>query len=143
MPTVNDLSPFQSAAWTRALSKYSAATHLTVEIVGLDGERLMKPVSPTPVYDALGGSGRDVGLFAACALGCLGRADRDAAIIEERNGLAVVGVPLVLDGVIVGAAVAKPGSCRRRRRGHPARASIGKLDRARGTSRGAVATRRI
>ena len=106
MPTINDRSPFQSAAWTNALSKYSAATHLTVEIVGLDGERLMEPLSPTPVHDALGGSGRDPGLFAACALRCLGRVDRDAPIVEERYGLAVVGVPLALDGVIVGAAVA-------------------------------------
>ena len=106
MPTINDRSPFQSAAWTNALSKYSAATHLTVEIVGLDGERLMQPLSPTPVHDALGGSGRDPGLFTACALRCLGRVDHAAPIVQERYGLAVVGVPLALDGIIVGAAVA-------------------------------------
>jgi hypothetical protein len=34
------------AAWRRALEKYGAATHLTVELYGRDERRLLEPVHP-------------------------------------------------------------------------------------------------
>lgn len=106
MTTTGEPGPFQTAAWNRALAKYTAATHLTVEVIGLDGARLVEPLATTPVFEALRRSGRDPGLFAACADRCLGRVEGAAGlVIEERYGLAVVGTPLRLGGTVVGAAV--------------------------------------
>ena len=107
MPTPGHPGPFQTAAWNRALARYSAATHLTVEVIGFDGARLVEPLSPTPVFQALRGTGRDPGLFAGCADRCLGRGKGDTGpVVEERYGLAVVGTPLRLGDTVVGAAVA-------------------------------------
>ena len=105
METIRDPRPFETEAWSRALAKYSAATQLTVEIIALDGTRLVEILSMTPVFAALRGSGRDPGLFGACAHRCFGGDNAAGPVVEERYGLAVVGVPLRLDGTVVAAAV--------------------------------------
>lgn len=101
-----DRGLFAADAWTPALKSYSAATHLTVALVGPDGTLVGEPVLPTPMFDLLAGADRDPGLLAACARRCLAGAGTGAPVVEEGYGLAVVGMPLVLAGRLVGAAVA-------------------------------------
>ncbi len=88
-----------------AFEKWAAANHLTVEVYGADGG-LVAGFHRTPLFD-LFSPGHGPGMFATCALQCLGQRGSDpAVIIEERYGIAVIGTPLVMFGEIVGAAVA-------------------------------------
>jgi signal transduction histidine kinase/CheY-like chemotaxis protein len=104
LTTTGDRNLFRTDAWRGALEKYSAATHLTVVVTGLDGAWLLEPRSSTPVFDVLAGR---PGLFAECARRCLGQVDGALGpVVEERYGVAVVGAPLRLDGTLIGAAVA-------------------------------------
>src|SRR5438552_3241395 len=41
------------AAWTRALEKYGAATHLAVELYGRDERLILGPVHPTRLFELL------------------------------------------------------------------------------------------
>ena len=101
-----DKGLFGSEVWKRAVERYSAATHLTVEVIGLDGEPLAEPHPTTPVFDLLDGSGHASDLFAACARRCLSPSAGARPVIEERYGLAVVGTPLIVAGNAIGIAMA-------------------------------------
>jgi len=94
-------------AWTRALEKYGAATHLTVELYARDEGLLFGPVHPTPVFGLLGPGHHAHNMFAACVRCCLAQTARAPTIVvEQRHGVAVIGSPLTLNGEVVGAAVA-------------------------------------
>jgi signal transduction histidine kinase len=97
---------FEAEIWERALTRYSAATHLTVVVVRADGDRPFGPIVPTPVFDLLAASSDPPDLFAACAWHCLAEPAGAAPVVERRHSLAVVGTPLTLEGQTVGAAVA-------------------------------------
>src|SRR5688572_29235547 len=89
-----------------ALDKYAAVNHLTVEVYDTEARLVVKGVYRTPLYDVFV-AGHDPGMFGACARRCLDQpGDAPAVVVEEQYGMAVVGTPLVLAGVIVGAAVA-------------------------------------
>ena len=104
--SAGDRDVFGTETWRRALERYSAATHLTVVLVGPDGQRLHDPFGPTPMFDLLAGSGHDPDLVTACARRCLGREDGPGPPeIEEHYGLTAVGTPLTLAGETLGAAV--------------------------------------
>jgi hypothetical protein len=101
-----DGSLFRAEAWRRPLERFSAATHLTVEVIGLDGQRLFEPISPTPVYDLIAGRGRDPQLLVACARQCLSQPAGAPPVVQRGYGLAVVGTPPTSAGKTVGSAVA-------------------------------------
>ena len=98
---------FQLDRGRAALEKYAVANHLTVRVYGADGRPVMGAVNPTPLFD-LFSEGHDPGMFATCVLGCLSQSGPGPPVVieEEQYGIAVIGTPFVLDGEIVGAAVA-------------------------------------
>jgi signal transduction histidine kinase/ActR/RegA family two-component response regulator len=100
-----DVTVFQLDRGRAALEKYAAVNNLTVEVYGADGSLVAGAVNRTPLFD-LFSRGRDLGMFSTCALRCLSRSGPGPPVIEERYGIAVVGTPLVLGGMIAGAAVA-------------------------------------
>jgi len=103
---VND-GLFSSELWKPALDKYSEATGLSVELFGADGLSVRSPVRSTPLVELFHSHGFESGLFAECARRCvLQTGARPAITVTEAHGLSVVGSSLVLEGTIVGAAVA-------------------------------------
>src|SRR5213595_2572318 len=95
------------AAWTRALEKYGAATHLAVELYGRDERLLFGPVHPTPLFELLAPGHHALSMFAACVRRCLAQtAGASTIVVEQRHRFAVIGSTLALNGEVVGAAVA-------------------------------------
>jgi signal transduction histidine kinase/CheY-like chemotaxis protein len=102
-----DSTLFGSELWTPALDKYAKATGLTVELFGVDGQVVLGSAHLTPLVALFREYGFDPGLFAECARSCLKQTlARPAVFADEQHGLTVVGTSLVLEGEIVGAAVA-------------------------------------
>lgn len=92
--------------WQPALDKYAEATGLTVELYGVDGQVVLSSLHLTPLIALFRKHGFEPGLFIECARRCLTQTNARPAVIVTENGLTVVGTSLVLEGEIVGAAVA-------------------------------------
>ena len=65
---------FGPELWETALHKYAVATHLTVQLIGADGQALLGPVHPTPLFQLFEAKGTHPGLFEECARRCIARA---------------------------------------------------------------------
>lgn len=102
-----DVNLFGSDLWKPALDKYAEVTGLTVELYGVDGKVVLGSTHLTPLVALFRECGSEPGLFAECAGRCLNQTDtRPAVSVAEQHGLMVVGTSLVLEGIVVGAAVA-------------------------------------
>src|SRR5471032_1597571 len=99
---------FDIAVWGPALEKFGAVTQLSVALYGADGQIVCGPVPTTPIVALLQDHRYDPGVFAECVRTCLAQPGdkRPPVVVTASSGLAVVGVSLLLDGRIVGAAVA-------------------------------------
>ena len=98
---------FERGAWTKALEKYAAVTHLTIQLYDTDARLICGPVHPTDLFELFTPGYHDLGIFAACIRRCLTQAEiPPAVVVEDHDGLAVVGIALMLSGEIVGVAVA-------------------------------------
>lgn len=98
---------FGSDLWKPALQKYAEATHVTVKLFDADERVVLGPIHPTPLFQVFDEKGYDPGLFVECARRCLAQTEsRPAVMASQVHGLAVIGTSLVLEGNIVGAAVA-------------------------------------
>ena len=98
---------FDVAVWEPALEKYGAVTHLSVALYGVNEQMLCGPVPATSLYALFHDHGYDPGLLAECVRRCLAQTeDRPAVTVAQSHGLAVVGTSLLLEGKVVGAAVA-------------------------------------
>jgi hypothetical protein len=106
MTHANDVL-FNADVWTPALEKFAAAPHLTLRVYDGNNGIAVGPIGPTPLFELLAQHAYDPGIFDECARRCLAQtALRPAIVLAPAYGLAVVGTSLVLDGLIVGAAVA-------------------------------------
>lgn len=106
MNPANDVL-FSSGLWKEALEKYGSETHLSVKLFAADEHVVLGPIHPTPLFQLFEEKEYDPGIFAECARQCLAQTtNRPAVVLSEFYGLAVVGTSLVLEGKIVGAAVA-------------------------------------
>jgi signal transduction histidine kinase/CheY-like chemotaxis protein len=102
-----DNSLFSSDLWKPALDKYAAATGLTVELFGADEQVVLGSTYLTPLVALFREYRVEPGLFADCARRCLRQTTvRPAVAVAASHGLTVVGTSLMLEGAIVGAAVA-------------------------------------
>lgn len=100
---------FDGEAWRQALEQFGAATRtrLTVRVYSPDGEVVCGPVPSTPLFTLFDDCDHAPAILARCARQCLAqRESRPAVVIAPSYGLAVVGTSLLLDGAIIGAAVA-------------------------------------
>ncbi len=97
---------FSPDLWGRALESYARAAHLTVKVFDAEERTVLGPVHPTPLFQLFEERiGYDPGLFAQCARRCLAQVNEYRAEIVSSYGLSVVGIPLVLDDSVVGAAI--------------------------------------
>ena len=98
---------FSSDLWKPALEKYAGVTHTTVKLFDTNLRTVFGPIHPTPLFEIFDKMGFDPGIFAECANRCLAQTEnRPAVVVNQAHGLAVVGTSLVLEGKVVGAAVA-------------------------------------
>jgi signal transduction histidine kinase len=106
---------FNVDVWRPALETYGAVTRLTVALYDVNQHIVCGPGPSTPLFAFFEQHGSDPGLFTECAVRCLGQTPRDgsgqagarpAVVVNPAYGLAVVGASLLLQGEIVGAAVA-------------------------------------
>jgi signal transduction histidine kinase len=98
---------FSSDMWQRALERYADAIHLTIKLFDTEERVVFGPVHSTPLFDLFEKKpSYEPGLFGECAHQCLGQTGDRPAVISEFCGLTVIGTSLMLDGRIVGAAVA-------------------------------------
>jgi two-component sensor histidine kinase len=105
IPPVNVL--FSSDLWGQALESYARAVHLTVKLFDAEGQIVFGPVHSTPLFQLFEVEmAYDPALFTDCAASCVAQANARRPEIVSRYGLSVVGISLVLEGRIVGAAVA-------------------------------------
>ncbi|MBV8811716.1 MAG: PocR ligand-binding domain-containing protein [Acidobacteriaceae bacterium] len=105
MKPSNEL-PFRSGVWQTALEKYATATGLTVNLYDAGGRPVLGPIHPTPLFELFDENGYDPGIFAECVRRCLAQTrDRPAVVVSQVRGLAAVGISLVLEGNVIGAAV--------------------------------------
>ena len=98
---------FDIAVWTPALQTYGAVTHLSVEVFDADNALAVGPAPSTPLVDVFERHGYDHEPFTDCARQCLAQTPGSRTVVVASSaGMAVIGTPLVLEGAIVGAAVA-------------------------------------
>jgi signal transduction histidine kinase len=98
---------FGSDLWKPALDKYAEATGLSVRMFDVDARVVVNSMYPTPLVALFREYGVEPDLFAECARACVGQvAHRPVITADESHGLTVVGTALLLEGEIVGAAVA-------------------------------------
>ncbi len=98
---------FGSDLWKPALDKYAEATGLSVELFDIDGRGVLGSTPLSPLVALFREFGFEPNLFAECARRCVGQAaHRPAIAADKAHGLTVIGTSLVLEGEIVGAAVA-------------------------------------
>ena len=91
---------FHPDLWEPAISKYAAATHVTVKLFDTDLQVVFDPIHPTPLFEILDRAGYDPGLFAECARRCLEQTtERHPVIVSKIDGLAAVGTLRDLPGV--------------------------------------------
>lgn len=82
-------------------------TGLSVELFDVGARLILNPRRLTPLVAVLRQYDAEPGLFADCALRCVRQGGtRPAVVVAASHGLTVVGTSLVLEGKIVGAAVA-------------------------------------
>ncbi len=102
-----DSAVFDVEAWTSALEKYGRVTGLTVFLHHAGAQAICGPIHSTALFDLLAETRCDPGLQSDCLHRCLRQSDqRSAIIVASPMGLAVGGISLVLNGTVVGAAVA-------------------------------------
>src|SRR5439155_6857557 len=100
-------SLFDTEAWTPALEKYARVTQLSVTLHDAGGQVICGPILPASLFELFADAQYDPGLWAKCLQGCLRQREPRAAVITASPlGLGVVGTSLVLNGTIVGAAIA-------------------------------------
>lgn len=98
---------FRPEVWTPALETYGAVAHLTVAVFGRNGRVVCGPTPATPLASLFRNFGYEPGVMAECAQRCLAQdGSRGAVVVKSPYGLAVVGTSLVLNGDVMGAAVA-------------------------------------
>ena len=98
---------FESELWVPALEKFAEATRLAVELFAAHAKLEQGPVGSSALVKLFLQCGFEPGLFAECARRCLQQTgERPAIAVAEAHGLTVVGTSLMLEGRVVGAAIA-------------------------------------
>lgn len=98
---------FDSDSWRTALDKYAEATGLTVRLYGADAQVALDSTHTTPLVALFREHAFDPGLFDECARRCLRQTyARPIVFADEQYGLTAIGTSLMLEDVVVGAAVA-------------------------------------
>jgi signal transduction histidine kinase len=98
---------FDVDVWRPALENYGAVTGLTVAVYDRHARAIFRPLPSTPLCAFFERHRHEPGILSECVrLGLRPEGSQPPVIVCQSYGLAAVGVSLVLDGEIVGAAVA-------------------------------------